>query len=731
MTGETSNAAAGGGHRWRFFRVGGFDQARIDSGADLLALPQLDQKLWVALACPVHGIELDQRSLELIDGDGDGRVRAPELLEAVAWAGKLLRDPEELVRGAAPLPLSAIDTGTAEGAAIAASASRIVETMGAARTTEISLAQAASALDAFSRARLNGDGVVPAETVEEKDLSAAIADIVKATGGTTDRSGRAGLDKALLERFRAQAAAWLAWRGEPDADAGILPLGEKTRAAAAAVAAVRDKVRDYFARCRLAAYDGRAAGVLNRSEGDYAALALHDLGEALDELAAFPLAQAAPGRPLPLDEQVNPAWTARIAALREDAVAPLLGARDSLSEADWNALQERLAAYEAWQARKPAALADLGDERLRGLLADALAGRIAELIAADEALRPEVDAIGQVERLLRYRRDLLTLANNFVSFAPFYTRRGKATFQAGTLYLDGRSFELCVEVDDDAKHVTLATHARIYLVYCLCRRRGGTGTMKIAAAVTNGDADNLMVGRNGLFYDRKGDDWDATVIRIVEHPISIRQAFWAPYKQAAKLIGEQVEKLAGARSKGVQDAMATGIARTAANAETAAAQPPPSPAATPAPPPAGTPGAFDPARTAGIFAAIGLAVGALGTALAAMVTGFLDLSWWQMPLAVAGLILLISGPSMAIAAMKLRQRNLAPILDACGWAVNARAKINIPFGASLTQLAHLPEGAERAVRDPYGEKRTPWGFYAFAALVALGAILAWRLGLFA
>jgi hypothetical protein len=92
-----------------------------------------------------------------------------------------------------------------------------------------------------------------------------------------------------------------------------------------------------------------------------------------------------------------------------------------------------------------------------------------------------------------------------------------------------------------------------------------------------------------------------------------------------------------------------------------------------------------------------------------------------MPLALAGLMLAVSGPSLLIAYMKLRQRNLGPLLDANGWAVNARAKINIPFGASLTQVAKLPEGAERALTDPFAEKKTPWRMYT--ALGALAGIL--------
>ena len=36
--------------RWRFFRAGGVDQVRIDTGEELLALDALDPKLWGARA---------------------------------------------------------------------------------------------------------------------------------------------------------------------------------------------------------------------------------------------------------------------------------------------------------------------------------------------------------------------------------------------------------------------------------------------------------------------------------------------------------------------------------------------------------------------------------------------------------------------------------------------------------------------------------------------------------
>ncbi len=248
--------------------------------------------------------------------------------------------------------------------------------------------------------------------------------------------------------------------------------------------------------------------------------------------------------------------------------------------------------------------------------------------------------------------------------------------------------------------------------------------MVIAAAFTAGDSDQLMVGRNGIFYDRAGNDWDATVIKIIEHPISMKQAFLAPYKQLGRFISDQIERVAQAKSKAVHEDIGKAVVTTAT---TAPPKPPPGPAARPPDP---TP--FDIGRFAGVFAAIGLAIGAIGTALAQVVTGFVHLTWWQMPMALVGLVLAISGPSMLISYLKLRQRDLAPILDANGWAVNGRVKINIPFGSSLTAVAKLPEGAERSLYDPYAEKPIPWRLYASLLFLAGGTLLGlWISGLLA
>lgn len=696
-------------HRFRFRRAGGFDQVVLDRAEDLRALRDLDPKLWVALACPVAGLEFDEKTLSLIDTDGDGRIRAPEILAAVEWACTALRDPGLLVEGGEEIPLDAIAEETEPGAQVLSSARQILRELGRGEATAISLADAADTARLYAQMKLNGDGVVPPTSAGDAETARAIEEIVSCTGGTADRCGERGVSRADLDAFFEAAEALDRWWKEAESEPSILPLGERTAAAAAAVAAVRDKVNDWFTRCRLAAFDPRAAGPLNRSEEEYAQVASALLSPSGDEVASFPLARVEAGAALPLTGGINPAWIDRIEALRRDAIEPLLGPRDRLALEEWRDLQERLAPFERWLAEKKGeAVERLGLSRVRELLAGGMRERIAALVEADLALAPKVEGIAQVERLLRYKRDLYRLLRNFVSFADFYGGQ-KAIFQAGTLYLDQRSFDLCIRVEDPEAHAVLASKANTCLAYCECVRKSDGRKMYIVAAVTGGKLGGVAVGRNGVFFDRKGVDWDARVVKVVEYPVSVREAFWLPYRRIGALIGEQIEKFAAARDREIHEKAAAQIEAKAQAATVGPAAAAGNGAAPLAPP-------FDVARFAGIFAALGLAVGAIGSAFAALASGFLQLTWWQMPLALIGLPLAISGPAMIMAWLKLRGRSLGPLLDATGWAVNSRARINIPFGASLTSLATLPRGSVRTLGpDPWAPRRT--GLVTAAALV--------------
>jgi hypothetical protein len=697
-------------HRFRFYRAGGVDQVQLKTGADLLALRELDQKLWVALSCPVIGLEFDTRTLALIDTDKDGKVRAPELLLAIEWAARVLVDIEGLARPDEPLTLSAVSDESDEGRLIRDTMRSLLGGLGKAEDSPMSVEETVKALDTFNHLAENGDGVVPATATPDEELKALIVAVLSGVSEPKqDRSGDPGVSAENVQAFFEALEQRRTW-GKQGETGELRTLGVHGESAFAAFLAVRDKVEDYFARTRIVAFDERATSAMNGHETPFAALGGSVIGRAVSELESFPLAHVTPASSLPLEHAVNPAWAERVAAFRTKTVDPLLGAKSQLTEREFRDIETRLAAHSEWYQKKPTTPWD-GIEwtRAEPWLEGTAKERLNALIAADQAAAPRAGAIESVEKLVRLKQGLLRLSNNFVAFREFYRPGGHAVFQIGTLYLDQRALGLVLRVNDVTRHISMGPLASMYLVYCDVKNAKGQA-MQVVAAVTNGDVDNLMVGRNGLFYDLSGGDWDATIVRIVENPISIRQAFWSPYKKLVRLIEEQVSKrAAAAQAEADANVGSKALAIDAATkGEVKAAEPAPK------------------KLDIGIVAALGVAVGGITAALGVFVQAFTGLGLW-MPLGVLGLMLVISGPAMAVAGLKLRRRNIGPLLDANGWAINVMPRVNIALGRSLTQLATLPPGTPRDLVDPFAEKKPPvWR--TLLALVVVILLIGWVLG---
>lgn len=301
----------------------------------------------------------------------------------------------------------------------------------------------------------------------------------------------------------------------------------------------------------------------------------------------------------------------------------------------------------------------------------------AALAAAQAQYKP-------LEKLLLLCRDYVTLLHNFVSFQDFYAKRGKALlgrgaanespwaiFQAGTLVIDQRACNLCMKVSDMGKHNTQASDSGMFLIYCNCKHHATGQTMQIVAAMTVGDIRNLKVGKNALFYDRQGNDWEAEVVKIIDNPISIGQAFWSPYRKLGDWVTGLITKSAAEKEQKSFADLTAKLQTPPAAGQTAQAAP------------------FDIAKFAGIFAAIGMAFGAIGTFLTSLLDQVVGMKAWAL-LVVPALLIVISGPSMILAWMKLRKRNLAPLLNANGWAINADAIVSVLFGNTLTEQAQYP-----------------------------------------
>ena len=372
-----------------------------------------------------------------------------------------------------------------------------------------------------------------------------------------------------------------------------------------------------------------------------------------------------------------------------------------------------------------AAVPGLTEEQLVEMgkqIADYEAGKAAAEAANAAALANAKAQYQPLEKLLLLCRDFVTLLRNFVSFQDFYAHRSKALlgrgadnespwaiFQAGTLVIDQRACNLCLKVNDMAKHNTQAPDSGMFLIYCNCKHHATGQTMQIVAAMTVGDIRNLKVGKNALFYDRQGRDWEAEVVKIIDNPISIGQAFWSPYRKLGDWISGLITKSAAEKENKSFAELTSKLQSTPKTTDKAAA---------PAP--------FDIAKFAGIFAAIGMAVGYIGSFLTSLATGVKSIAttaWWALPVAIISLLLVVSGPSMILAWMKLRKRNLAPLLNANGWAINADAIVNVLFGNTLTEKAQFPIVK---LHDPHAKskklsKGNKWAIAIAAILIIIAA----------
>ncbi len=711
-------------HRWTFFRAGGLTQVLIRNGEDITHLSELDPKLWAILSAPTKGVRFDARTLELMDTDRDGRIRVPELLAAIQWTVALLKNPDDLLLDRPDLPLSAIRDDTLEGARLKSGAQRILLNLGKNSADTITLMDVADRAAIFAQTRFNGDGIVPPHTAEDPDTQSVIENILASVGGETDRSGKKGVSRAQVDAFFREAQAFSDWWALSEQDPAILPLGPATPAAVAAVRAVREKVEDFFARCRLAAFDPTARKPLNPSEADFAALAAEPLSLSKEAAARLPIALIEPDKPLPLSGAVNPCWAEPLKRLRDIAVIPLLGTEgETLSESEWQEINRRLAPFELWQAgKKGQAVEPLGLDRIRSILSGPTRERLMKLIEKDLELAVENSQIESVEKLIRYQANLNRLIHNFVNLSDFYNPYRDEIFRLGRLYMDGRACDLCLPVEDITRHSAMATSSRIFLAYCELSHAATGQKRIICAAVTAGFAETLWVGRNGIFIDRDGRDWEAMIVKVVESPISLKEAFWYPWKKIAEMIGDQINRLLSQKQEAAIRATTATVEQTA---QTVGA---PQPGGTAATPPKPTPPRLEGVALASSVAAIGIAVGLIGSAVGSLVSLISGLPLWKILLGIAGVILAVSGPSLLITYFRLRARDLAPVLNASGWAVNGRIRMTMKLSQEFTREATLPSGSRRRLTDPYADRRLGQNLFWIALALLVAILILWRRG---
>lgn len=699
----------------RFTRFGKTYQLSIETAQDLREALSLDESLWVATSVPTDAFRCDPKAMELMDADGDGRIQTDDLKRAIEWMFERLANPKEAASGKDVLPLSAIRDDTKEGQALIEAATYVLETLGADDRSTISIGKVREFLATVQKQPMNGDGIITPAAAHEKEIAAYIDDILLCRDGTQDAGGEQGIAREDLDEFDKAVSAFLQWQSQAPAEldgegSDAMPLGAKTPELYALFSKHAGKVDQFFALCRLARFEPRVEKRIAGPESTLEALNTLEVEAVSAYLESAPIAPPTTQAELPLSvEQVNPSFREWIADLCDRLLPHVLGTTPAtLDPKSWGRVKAAFATYETYLNSKQGALVEtLPADKLTRYKEPSFCEKVAALIEEDRRVAQKLERIRELERLLLYRKHLMNIANNFISFPHLYAPGERAMFEMGSALLDGRWFNFAVPVENPAQHRKIAKLSSIFVMYLEVGDQDGK-KYTVAVPATSGTKGNLAVGKRGVFFDTNSKEYDAHVIHVIDNPISLREALVAPFVRLWQYAEGKVEAWSGSAEKGLIGQFDQSQ-KTIAQSGNALAG-------------VGTakPGLLSGAATPLI--GLSIAAAALGSALAFITKTFAGLSKTGIVLGLLGAALAVMLPMGVVALLKLRRQDLSALLEGCGWAINARMRLDRKQRRYFTRTVPYPRDAKGTPSDPR------WWLLVAALLIAALLIMLAGLG---
>lgn len=696
-----------------FRRYGRAYHLIIDRPEDLHWVVGLDEALWVANSASIETINADPGLLDYLDPAGDKRVHAEDVKRAVQWTLDTLSDLSGIREGSSALRLEAISEATREGARIRRTASQILTRVDDPERDEVTLDDVRTVKKVEDERGLSEAGNVLPAAAQDEEMRQFLVDILDTVGGAAHRAGEKGVTEAHLKRFLDEAAQHVEWADRAELALGeesspILPLGAATYDAYALLATLRRKLDQFFSLCYASRIDPQVADRVWAPNAVPEDLDLGDPDSLETFLVSAPLARPNPNGRLDLTGDLNPHYSEPLTRFHATVMSHL-DAGDRLDPEEWARIVTVFAEHRAWfEARPEVTVRDLPVERLRMYVeAPRFNTAARELISESHRTALDLDNVRLLERLILYQAWLLPFVNSFVSFPTLYDPDQRALFEMGSLIMDGRHFTLAVRILDRDLHKRLSASSNVFVLFVEVTDREGKAMYDVAIPVTSGGRGNLQVGKRGIFVDTDGHSHHAKVSHIVENPISFREALISPFMRMGHAITGKLEQM--------QTAAQDKIEKFGVGAVTKVEEASTTPVAEAAPPPTAT-------STGGLLAGGGIALAALGSSGAFVLSTLAGMKVWTILGVLFGLSQAILLPILLVAWIKLRRRDLSAILEGSGWGINARMRLTRRQATTFTNRPPYPPGS-MGIRH---RNRWVWFLAALAVLIAAAATGWWQ-----
>ena len=681
---------------FRFRMIGGSLQLQIDKPSDFAGVLDLDEAFWAMTAADTGALRFDRRFLDFVDSDHDGMIRSDEIKEALRFAMKYLKDLSGMADGSCELKISSIDPQAPGAAEVIDCAKLILKNLGRSGDDTLSDRDISDARSVTGFARRNGDGIISCENELSAPLQQLIRAVIASGRTTKDLSGGDGVSAADVESFEKTLQKRLELFELQANDPSIMIYGQETAGCYQLFQECESLISGYFL--------NSAAGEFLHSDPErsvkreFAAdlMVPQNVREALSGAAlAIPQGKGV----LDLSRPLNPLYAGKLQQL--SATPALAGFLEGtiLTEVNFQKAKAALVPFGNWQLAisEKDGLENLNEAQLRELAALPIE-ELKSLIQDDLSLAPVVSAGETLLKLSLYQRYMKDLLNNFTSLSELFNPRRPSRLQMGKLVMDGRHFTLTVKVKNPADHKRIIKTSNICVIYVEISRQNGPKTEKelLACAVTSGTMRSLFVGKHGVFFDTDNVIYDAVIKDIAEQPVSIGEAFKAPFYQFADFISKQTERIFNTRNAAMQKTLTDEMNKSqmAKVPQLPAANAP----AAPAPAAAGIPG-HGMGNLPMLLMGGGIGIAALGSSIAFIANSLQNVSLKTVLAVLLGIVVIFGGPSVVIALIKLFRRDLSRFLESCGCAVNRPMRMSRKMGLIFTFVPKRPKG-EISLIDP-------------------------------
>ena len=633
--------------------LGGRYQPILFSPNDMFSILDVNPQHWSANCAPIQGLACDDAFLSCLDSDGNGKILPHEILDSIRWIQEALRDYSGFWEEKDCIPLSIFRTDTDLGVALKESAEHVLETLGV-TSDVIALSQVQARAKIQQAGAMNGDGVIPPSAMEHPAQKQFVLDLVSILGGVQDKNGEHGVNEEQALSFSKQAQGWLAWSQEKPET-----VFEELELKSAALRVMQPIIDRFFAACLF--------------------------GISQEELKSNPLLT----KPNDVGVLKKESWIHPSFRSHWKNCAFLFAQKDEISWKEWEHICVCFEVFDTWKQREPKGnFTAVSPSRLKEMMQEESSWQIIhEKISEDRASAKQLEKLADLEKLLLFQINFRAFVNSYVNFSYFYNPQKQSLPERGALLMDGRIFRLSVQVLNREEHKRRAKDSGFFLLYV--QVEASEETFEVATAVTGKRRGDLHIGKKGVFTLVGGEEYPATVVDIVDNPINIREAFWAPFSSVQGFVQKRLEKFSSQHHKELEKTVETNLIQQ--------------------------PEVKDTATKAALLNG-GVTVAALSSSFAYLIKTLSSIQISQLFSVILAPLLVVAILSSLMAWWKLQRRDLGPILEASGWGINH--PLYAPSWATrvFTQGAVVPSLARarnpdllvqyQQTVDPYGRSKT-------------------------